>query len=110
MTRFSGEVGFGFTSEDPPGSGKWPTTIETRVMRGDVVRNSSRIAATDSANPNVSLSHSISIVAGAYGLANYQAIRYVMWEGVRWTVTEVEVRRPRLILTLGEVYNGPTPE
>jgi hypothetical protein len=35
-------------------------------------------------------------------------IRYVEWMGELWTVANVETQRPRLILTLGEVYNGPT--
>ncbi len=51
----------------------------------------------------------ISIVADAYARGHFFAIRYVEWAGERWTVTNVEVQAPRLILQLGEVYNGPTP-
>jgi hypothetical protein len=36
-------------------------------------------------------------------------MRYVEWAGVRWTVQDVEVQRPRLLLRLGEVYNGKSP-
>ena len=33
-------------------------------------------------------------------------MKYVEWMGTRWKVTNVVVQRPRLILTVGEVYNG----
>ena len=48
-------------------------------------------------------------MADSYAEENFFAIKYVRWMGARWVVTNVEVRRPRLILNLGEVYNGPTP-
>lgn len=110
MTRYSGEVGFGFTEEDPPDSGTWVTRIVAKDMKGDVGRSTRQLEGSGAVNPDVSLSNSISLVASTYALENYQAIRYAMWKGVRWTVTEVEVRDHRLILSLGEVYNGPTPQ
>lgn len=54
------------------------------------------------------MGNSISIVADKYANEHFFLIRYVMWEGVRWTVTNVEVRAPRLLLSIGSVYNGPT--
>jgi hypothetical protein len=36
-------------------------------------------------------------------------MRYVEWGGVRWVVVDVDAGQPpRLILRLGEVYNGLT--
>jgi hypothetical protein len=52
--------------------------------------------------------NSISIVGNEYALEHYLSIRYVEWAGELWTVANVEIQRPRLILRLGEVYNGPT--
>lgn len=109
MARYSGEVGFGFTKEDPLGSGKWVTEIVEKAVKGDISRSMQNQDGSSSVNPNLTLSNTISVVASTYALENYQAIRYVVWRGARWIVTSVEVRRPRLILTLGEVYNGPTP-
>ena len=37
-------------------------------------------------------------------------MRYVHWMGALWEVNSVEVLNPRLILTIGGVYNGPTPD
>ena len=51
----------------------------------------------------------LAIVADAYANDHFFAIRYVEWAGVLWTISSVEVQSPRLLLRLGEVYNGPTP-
>ena len=63
----------------------------------------------DQVNQSLSVGNSISIVADAYASEHILEMRYVTWQGVRWTVTDVTVERPRLILALGEVYNGPIP-
>jgi hypothetical protein len=59
-------------------------------------------------NDGVALENSFSILADDEAYANFRNIRYVVWQGVHWTVTNVEVRRPRLILTIGGVWNGVT--
>lgn len=77
--------------------------------RGDVIRNSRRLKDGTSVNDDISVNNSIRIVADAYANANFHAIRYVQWSGKRWIVDSVEVQRPRLVLELGGIYNGPTP-
>ena len=77
-----------------------------KKYRGDITKNVKRFDSGDSLNDNISLNNTISIVADAYAYENYFAIRYVEWMGARWKVTSVEVQRPRLILSVGGVYNG----
>jgi hypothetical protein len=67
------------------------------------------ISNRESLNKDLSVSNSISIVASAYASERFFAIKYVEWAGKFWTVTDVTVEAPRLILQLGEVYNGPFP-
>jgi len=64
--------------------------------------------AEDAVISDISVSNSISILADEYAIKHFFKIKYVRWEGVPWSVTSVEVRAPRLILSLGSVYNGPT--
>ena len=59
-------------------------------------------------NDDVVLNNRIEIIADQYAYQHFFAIRYVRWMGVLWKVTNVEVKSPRLILTIGGVYNGPT--
>lgn len=109
MARFSGEVGYGESVEDPPESGIWTYKIVEFVYQGDVVRSTRQLEQGDKVNENIVITNSISIVADQYATEHFFNIKYVRWMGVLWTVGAVEVRSPRLILSLGTVYNGPTP-
>lgn len=106
--RFSGKVGYGVTVETSPGVHE--DQIHERSHFGDVVRNSLKFQAGESVNNDLSVSNSVSIVADAYANEHFFAIRYVEWGGALWTVSEIEVQQPRLLLRLGGVYNGPRPE
>lgn len=110
MNRFYGNVGYGESQESPEDSGVWVDTITEYSYYGDIIRNTRLLTRDDKLNSNVSVGNSISIVADEYAYENFSDIRYVIWNGKPWTVSEVEVRSPRLILTLGEVYNGPMVE
>lgn len=109
MAKFYGEIGYGETVENPPGSGIWVDSIAEYSYYGDVVRNARHIQeGFDKVNYDLSVSNSISIVADAYAREHFFAIRYIRWAGTLWTVSDVEVQSPRLLLRLGGVYNGPT--
>lgn len=109
MARFFGAVGYGTSVETPSNSGVWVNVITEVVYPGDILRNSRKIESGDGVNDNFSVNNSISIVANEYAISHFSEIKYVRWEGVLWTVTSVEFKAPRLILSLGSVYNGPTP-
>lgn len=107
MARFHGRVGFGDTVESQPGV--HVDSIVEHSYFGEVVQNRRNLRQGENLNQDISVGNMISIVADAYARGHFFAIRYVEWAGERWTVTNVEVQAPRLILQLGEVYNGPTP-
>lgn len=109
MARFYGAVGYGDSVEEPALSGIWVDTITEYSYYGDVIRNTRKLDTGEFLNEDISVGNSISIVADEYAIEHFFAIRYVNWAGVLWTVTNVEVRSPRLVLSLGSVYNGPTP-
>jgi hypothetical protein len=109
MARFNGEVGYGESVETPVGSGVWVDEITEFVYTGDVVRNTRKLDEGETLNNDISVGNSISIIADQYAVEHFFKIKYVRWAGVLWTVTSVQVQSPRLILSLGSVYNGPTP-
>lgn len=110
MARFFGEIGYRITAETTPGV--WRPQLYTRNYFGDLVKNRSSIYSglnsqeIGKVNDDINLSNNISIVADAFAYENFHNIIYVEYLGVRWKVNSVEVQRPRLILTLGGVYNG----
>lgn len=86
--------------------GVWTEQMEEREYTGDFMRLSQNLIQGQTLNDNMTLSSRVSIVADPFAFANLSTIRYVKWEGVSWRVSSVEHQRPRLILTLGGVYNG----
>lgn len=105
MAKYSGKVGYIDTVETQPGV--WTDEVTEKFHYGDFTRNSSRFqTSTDSANDNVNTSNEISIIADPYAIQNFQSIRYVEFMGTKWKVDSVEVKYPRLILSIGGVWNG----
>lgn len=104
MAKFYGPIGYAETKETAPGI--FREVIEEHCYYGDVTRNARRLEAGTGINDNVVINNTISILADAYAVSHFFAIRYVKWMGAAWKVTNVEVQAPRLILTLGDVYNG----
>lgn len=103
MAKFFGKIGYGVTDEVRPGV--WDTTIVEREYFGDLIRNTRRLESASQVNDNIQISNEISIVADPYARENFHAMRYVEFMGAKWRVTSVEVQYPRLILTVGGVWN-----
>ncbi len=108
MGMFYGPIGFVETVENPEGSGIWVEIPVERNYRGDIQRNTKRWDNSDSVNPNLNISNTISIVADPYFSNHLNNVRYLKWLGGYWSITNVDVEFPRLILSIGGVYNGPT--
>lgn len=107
MARYYGVIGFSDgSSETSPGV--WDETIVERPYYGDVVRNTRRLQSGEYLNDNITVTNEISIVSDPYALQNFHAIRYIAWMGTKWKVSSVEVQYPRLILSIGDEYHGPT--
>lgn len=104
--RFYGSVGYATVYEKEDDPGVWIDKMIERPYYGDVLQNRSRWSPGASVNDDVSIENRISIVADPYALEHFSTIKYVRWMGQVWKVTAIEVERPRLILTIGEVWNG----
>lgn len=104
MAKYFGKIGFAVTREGAPGV--HDETIVERDYYGDLNRNSRRLQSSDKVNDDLIVSNELSIVADPYANENFHAIRYATFMGAKWKVTNAEVQFPRLILTLGGVYNG----
>ena len=105
MAKFYGAIGYAETVETSPGV--WTDEIIERLASGDEIRpNSTWTSNPDSTNDDLKINKKISIVADPYALSHYSSIKYVEFMGAKWKVTNVEPNRPRLILTLGGLYNG----
>ena len=104
MGKFYGSIGYAETVETSPGV--WVEPITERKYYGDVNRDSRRLQSANQLNDNINVSSEISIVADPYAYNHFHSMRYVEFMGAKWKVSTVEPKPPRLILTLGGLYNG----
>jgi len=106
MAKFYGEIGYAKTIEIR--AGVWQEGIVVRKYSGDVIRDVSKIQPGQNLNDNLNIDNRLSIVADPFAYENFSVMRYVEWMGAKWKISSVEVQRPRLILTIGGVYNEQT--
>lgn len=104
MAKFHGVVGYAEMVKNS--LGVVSEKITPRVCSGDMIKNTRQLQSTDQVNDNIVLSNKVSIVADPFAVQNFQMIRYVEYMGAKWKVTSASVEYPRLILTLGGVYNA----
>ncbi len=105
MPKFYGEVGYSVMVEKSPGVFK--DVPEKYMYVGDILRGVSKWSnSQNGVNDDLSLNNRISIVGDAFAYKHFSEIRYVVLNGVKWAVTTVELSPPRLILSIGGMYNG----
>lgn len=104
MAKFYGAVGYAVTEESAPGV--WEEHIVEKMYYGELIRNTRKLQATEHLNDDINISNEISILADPFAYANFHSMRYVDFMGAKWKVASIEVQYPRLILTVGGVYNG----
>lgn len=106
MNKWYGKIGYAVCEEVE--AGVWEDTIVEKPYFGDIVRNTRRLQNSGGINDNISISNQISIVADPYAVQNINNMRYIEFMGTNWKVANVEVQYPRLLLDMGEVWNGNT--
>jgi len=107
MAKFSGVIGYAIQEETVPGV--WVDQIVEKYYRGDVLQNMNRWQNSDKVNDDFIIDNKISIISDTFLYDNFQHIKYVQWMGTKWKVNRIEILRPRVIISIGGVYNGPSP-
>lgn len=107
MAKFSGRIGFGIQKEIQPGI--WDNVIEERPYYGDVVRETLEKLAGETVLGDIRTANSFRIVADPYAEQNFMDMKYLRWNGRVWVIRQVELQsRPRLLIRIGGIYEGPT--
>lgn len=106
MSKWFGKIGYALTGETEPGL--WEDTIVEREYYGDMISDRRKRQTSGEVNDNINLANVISILADPFAYENCSHMAYTEIMGAKWKITEVEVQYPRLILTIGGVYNGNT--
>lgn len=105
MAKWFGKVAYSNTVETTPGV--WTTQDTVHEYYGDVKRTSTKWAGNpDSTNDNLTVNVQISIVADPFAIENFYSMKWIEYMGTKWKIINVEPQFPRLLLTLGGVWNG----
>ena len=105
MAKWYGVIGYNTgTTEVEPGVWK-PNIIEDNYF-GDVLDTTSRYNSSNKMNDDVDITARISIVADPFAYQNFSKIKFVEFMDTLWEVKSASPQYPRLIITLGGVYNG----
>ena len=106
MAKFYGVIGYAQLVESV--KGVWVEQIIERLYFGELTRNTRKMQSSQSLNDDLNITNEISIVADPFANENFHSMRYVEYMGNKWKISSVEVRYPRLILSIGGLYNEQT--
>lgn len=104
MAKFHGRIGFATSVESSPGV--WTEQIVERECFGDVLTASFGNSQTSEVNDDLRLNNRVSVVGNTFAIENFHLIKYIVYMGVKWRISNAEVQFPRLLLTIGGVYNA----
>lgn len=107
MTRFYGVIGYAESVETAPGV--WTEEIHETNYYGDVIMPSRKFDPGSDVNGNITTYNQISVLADQNLMKHFFKIRYVVWNSVKWTVTGIDLKPPRLVMRLGGMYNDGQP-
>lgn len=104
MNKFSGIIGFA-TDVQETRPGIWEEGITERRYYGETLQNSRMLQISGNVNDDINISNRVSVIGDPYAYENFHMMRYMIFMGSKWKITNVEVQYPRLTLTFGGLYN-----
>lgn len=107
--KFFDAIGYAESVERDDSPGDYEDVVVERKLYGDVLRNTRAQSEGDKVNSDLSIGNRFSLMADPYAAENFETIRYIVWKGRRYLIRDIEYAPPRLLITPGGVYHGPTP-
>ena len=104
MAKWFGKIGYAITEETEPGL--WEPQIVEREYYGDMTNDRRKRQNSGNVNDDISLANVLSIIADPFANHNCSNMVYAEIMGTKWKISDVEIQFPRLLLTVGGVYNG----
>ena len=104
MPKCSGIIGYALVEETQPGV--WDENISEKKYFGDLIIDNRRIVDKSEINDNINISNNISIVSNSFMSDNMAFMRYITFMGSKWKISSLDIKPPRIIITIGGLYNG----
>lgn len=105
MSKCSGTIGYLGSEETQPGV--WTPVITEKRYTGDLVRNNRRFSRdAENVFDDLTISNNISILSNKFMLDNLSYMTFISFNNSKWKINSVDINYPRIIITLGGLYNG----
>ena len=103
MAKYSGMIGFSIQEETRPGV--YQEVIHEHKVFGEVYKNASQTTNSGKVNDDVIMNKQISFIMDTFACEHSSNIKYATYLNAKWAVKLIDVQFPRIIITLGGVYN-----
>lgn len=104
MPRCSGVIGYALAEETQPGV--WTEDVIEKKYYGDIVRDNRKVIDQGVINGSFNINNNISVISNKFMLDNMAFMRYISFANSKWKINSVDIKPPRIIITLGGLYNG----
>lgn len=105
MEKWHGTIGFAKSVLDDTGVSR--SEIIEKPYYGDFVRNARRWSPnSESTIDELSINNQLEIVADSFTNENFQYMKYVVYKGIKWKISSVDIGYPKITIYIGGVYNG----
>ena len=101
--RFSGNIGIARGPQETS-AGIYQEQFDEIDVKGTMRRSSARWPNMKS--NEVRAKHILSIIPPESSTVDINEVVYVWWKGRRWSVIDIGAEPPRILLSLGGLYNG----
>ena len=103
MPKCSGVIGYALAGETQPGV--WTEGITEKRYIGDIIKDNRRIVDQGEINGSINISNNISVISNRFMLDNMAFMKYITYMNSKWKISSVDIKPPRIIITLGGIYN-----
>lgn len=103
--RWSGKLGF--STEVEVSKGRIEDSITETPAMGDVETRTDTFSTSDQVLPEHRTSTSVSVLLGSSERVDFSKLRYITHRGRRYVPSSIVEEHPRVVIYIGEEYNGP---
>lgn len=104
--KFCGSIGF--IKQEEIEAGIYGDVVAEKNYYGEVLQNFRKWKSSDKVNDDIVLTNKLSVIADSFMTENLGAMKYVVYLGQKWKIDSAEIEYPRIVLTLGGLYNEAT--
>lgn len=103
--RYSGWIGIADQEETSPGV--WEETLAFMPALGEVKQTTEVLDGSSDILPRNRTTTSISVSARGIGYLDNSDIRVITFKGKNWQIDSIVDAPPKIVVFVGEEYNGP---